>query len=389
MEIRSQITVSIKPELQKSLLKTSAFEPGSTLKLKVIGLRGDRALIDFGSFRSTADIKIPVTLGQELTVKVLASGAQLKLEVIPAAQKNSGTSGSTRQRSDIFSDQNLNKIQQDLTQILNQAANASGGKKIPQSMFNVLANLNAYFEPFELKEIITQLLPRLKSYIENSGLFFEKTLERTIAQAVAETDGGIPKNLADLAEVRAIINRNVKPNLWLLQHFLEDKATLEKIFDPKTLVNIKNAIENLLGDIAQQQGRAFLQMDPADPFQEFTYFLPLKEGAAKAQLKIYYQKKQKSGSRKGFRISLFLSMDRLGDIRTDFLLLEKDLSVTVFVTESATKTTIEENGSQLQELLSNLFDQVRLNVKLSEKKVRDFDHPDVQTKGDRRVDIRI
>jgi len=256
-------------------------------------------------------------------------------------------------------------------------------------MFNVLANLNAYFEPFELKEIITQLLPRLKSYIENSGLFFEKTLERTIAQAVAETDGGIPKNLADLAEVRAIINRNVKPNLWLLQHFLEDKATLEKIFDPKTLVNIKNAIENLLGDIAQQQGRAFLQMDPADPFQEFTYFLPLKEGAAKAQLKIYYQKKQKSGSRKGFRISLFLSMDRLGDIRTDFLLLEKDLSVTVFVTESATKTTIEENGSQLQELLSNLFDQVRLNVKLSEKKVRDFDHPDVQTKGDRRVDIRI
>ena len=64
MDISSQITVAIKPELYQFVLKTSSFKPGSTLTLKVVELRGDRALIDFGQFRATADIKIPVALGE-------------------------------------------------------------------------------------------------------------------------------------------------------------------------------------------------------------------------------------------------------------------------------------------------------------------------------------
>jgi len=65
-----------------------ALEPGSTLKLKIIELNGNRALIDFGNFRTTADIKIPVTLGDELMVKVLEAGKQLKLGVITVGQNN-------------------------------------------------------------------------------------------------------------------------------------------------------------------------------------------------------------------------------------------------------------------------------------------------------------
>ena len=88
MSITSQITVAVKPEFYKLNLKMGAFEPGSTLKLKIIGLQGDRALIDFGNFRTTADIKIPVSLGEELTVRVLEAGKQLKLGVINPDQKN-------------------------------------------------------------------------------------------------------------------------------------------------------------------------------------------------------------------------------------------------------------------------------------------------------------
>ena len=82
MDITSQITVSIKPELYQSGLKMNSFKPGSTLTLKVLELRGDRALIDFGNFRATADIKIPVALGEELLVKVQESGKQLKLSIL-------------------------------------------------------------------------------------------------------------------------------------------------------------------------------------------------------------------------------------------------------------------------------------------------------------------
>jgi hypothetical protein len=256
-------------------------------------------------------------------------------------------------------------------------------------MFNVLASLNAHFEPFELKEIIAELLPRLKAFIENSGLFFEKTLERILTQVLEEKGGGSTRYLADRAEVKAVFNRDLKPNLLRLQQFAEDSTTLQKIFDSRTLANLKSAIDTLLGDINHQQGRASNQLDSADPFQMFTYSLPLKEGAQQAKLKIFYEKKQKSGSKKRFQISLFLSMDRLGDIRTDFLLLENDLTITFFVTEPSTKLTIQENYSKLQTLLNSLFDQIQLKVKVSEKKVRDFDRPDVETASDRRVDIRI
>ena len=389
MEINSQITISIKPDSPKLHLKMGALEPGSTLKLKIIGLQGDRALIDFGNFRTTADIKIPVTLGEELMVRVLEAGKLLKLAVINADQKNPLSAELSGQRLEAAPAENLNKVGHDLSRILNQAADSSGGKTIPSSIFNVLASLNAYFEPFELKEIIAELLPRLKSHFENSGIFFEKSLERIISQILEAKDGGSTKSLADLAEVKAVFNRDLKPNLLLLQHFIEEKETLQKIFGPRTLALLKGAIATLLSDIARQQGRAVSQLESADPLQVFTYTLPLKEGDQPAKLKVFYEKKQKSRSKKGFQISLLLSMDRLGDVRTDIFLLGNDLKITFYVTEPSAMIEIQENYQELDELLHDLFDQIQLKVKVSAKRIKDFDRPDVQMTGNRRVDLRI
>jgi len=279
MEINSHITIPIKPDAGKSHLEMSALAPGSTLKLKIIALNGGRALIDFGNFRATADIKIPVTLGQELMVRVLEAGRQLKLGVITPDQKNPMS---------------------------------------PERMGHRLETLPA----------------------ENLNTY-------------------------------------------------GDKETLQKIFDPKTLTILKSSINTLLTDITGQQGRAVNQLESADPFQVVTYTLPLKEGSQTAKLRIYYEKKQKSGSKKGFQVSLFLSMERLGDIRTDFYLLENDLNITFFVTEPSTQIKIQENYSELRELLDSLFDQIQLKIKVSETKVRDFDRPIVQIAGHRQVDLRI
>jgi hypothetical protein len=325
-----------------------ALEPGSTLKLKIIELNGNRALIDFGNFRATADIKIPVTLGDELMVRVLEAGKQLKLGVITVDQKHPISPEISGHRPDQLPGENLNKVQNDLSRILNQAIDLSGNKKITSSIFNILASLNAYFEPFELKEIMAELLPRLKSHFENSGIFFEKSLERIISQVLAL-----------------------------------------KIFGPRTLAILKGLIDGLLSDINQQQGRAVSQLDSADPFQVFTYTLPLKEGDLPAKLKVFYEKKQRTGSKKGFQISLLLSMDRLGDVRTDFYLLKNDLNITFYVTEPAAMIEINENYQELYDLLHDLFDQVQLKVKVSEKRVKDFDRPDIQMTGSQKVDVRI
>ena len=389
MDISSHITVSVTPEFYQSKSKMGAFEPGSTLKLKIIELNGNRALIDFGNFRTTADIKIPVTLGDELMVKVLEAGKQLKLGVITVGQNNPVSTDISGQRLEAPPDENLNKVGNDLSRILSQATDLSGSKKIPSSMFNILASLNTYFEPFEFKEIIAELLPRLKSHFENSGIFFEKSLERIIFQILEEKEIGSTKSLADLSEIKTVFNRDLKPNLLLLQQFMEERETLLKIFGPRTLAVLKGAIDTLLFDITQQQGRAVSQRDSAEPFQVFTYTLPLKEGDQPAKLKVFYEKKQKSGSKKGFQISLLLSMDRLGDVRTDFYLLENDLNLTFYVTKPAASIEIHENYQELHDLLDHLFDQIQLKVNVSEKRVKDFDRPDIPMAGNQKVDLRI
>ena len=389
MGITSQITVSMKSELSKSLLKVNAFTPGSILKLKVLELKGDRALIDFGKFRATADIKVPVSLGEELRVKVLSSGRQLKMSVISSEPKNPLATELLAGHFKAPAADSLQKAQVDLKLILDQAMASQVGKSYPKFIINILNGLSYYFESFDLEKVVTKLIPQLKACLENAGVFFEKSLENSILKSLGSSEPETPKQLADLPGVKNILNRDLKANLMALKSLIEDKAALQNFFTPRTLATLHNSINSLLSDITHQQGRAVAQLDSAEPFQVFSFTLPLKEGAQTARLKVYFQKKQKSGANKGFRISLLLSLDRLGDLRTDFFLLDKDLTINFFVKEDSTKVKIQENFLELQELLHVFFSQVVLKVSVSEKKVIDFDHEDFQVDGDRQVDLRV
>jgi hypothetical protein len=84
-----------------------------------------------------------------------------------------------------------------------------------------------------------------------------------------------------------------------------------------------------------------------------------------------------------------LTLDRLGDLRTDFFLLDEELSINFFVKDDATSVTLQNNLPELRELLHGFFDQIRLNVIVSEKKVTDFDREDLLVAGDRKVDLRV
>lgn len=388
MDTTSQITVSIKPELSELLLNVKSFKPGSTLKLKILELRGDRALIDFGKFRATADIKLPVTLGEELRVKVLESGRQLKMSVIGPEQKIPlGTDSAPASLGDPTG-HSLKKAQTDLKLVLNQALESQTGKSLPQSITNILNGLNSHFESFDLEKVVTKLIPQLKAYLENSGVFLEKYLEDSILKSLGSSESVTPKQLADLPDAKHILDHDLKTNLMAMKFLMEDKEILQKFLGPKTMAALNSSINSLLSDIIHQQGRAAGQLDSVEPFQIFSYVLPLKEDEQTARLKVYYQKK-KSDANKGFRISLLLSLDRLGDLRTDFFLLDKDLAITFFVKEDSVKAKIQENFLELQKLLHGFFDQILLKVIVSEKKVADFDHEDHQVSGDSRVDLRI
>jgi hypothetical protein len=280
-------------------------------------------------------------------------------------------------------------IQKDIKQIVDQALTTPSVKNIPKPILNVLEGLNAHFETFDLKKIIADVMPRLKFQVDHSGIFFEKMLESVIARLMHESENASPRQLAKHPDVQTVVARDLKANLLILRNFVENEASLQKVFDPRTLTAMRKAVDVLLADIISQQGRAVKQLDSAEPFQAFTCALPLEAEPQAAKLKIYYQKKQHSGSKKGFQISLLLSMDRLGAVRADFYLLERDLTLTFFVKDQSTRTKIQENCPQLQDFLDPFFDQTRVRTVVSARKINEFDHEDEPTASDKRVDVRI
>ena len=389
MDITSQITVSLKPEAAKSFFNQNALNPGTILKLKIIDLRGDRAVIDFGNFRATADIKVPVVRGQELKVKILESGRQLKMGVLNPGHQGSTSTETGSSGIDRSLEVNLKKAQADLKQITAQAGGASAGKFSEDSIVNIFKSLASYYEPLDLTKDIASIVARLKSYLGNSGVFFEKSLEHLLLNATGSA-GSLPsKQLANLPEIKHLFGRDLKANLLALTALIEGREELQKLFSSRMLALLKNSIGVLLKDIIQQQGRAVGRMDTLDPSPVFDYLLPLELDGQTAKLRVYYQEKRQSLDKRGFRISLLLSMDRLGDLRTDFLLMDDDLTITFFVQQDSIRNEIQQSLSELQKLLGGSFNQILIKAVVSEKKVSDFDSDHLQPAGDRQVDLRV
>lgn len=388
MEIPSQIAVSIRPDLHPPGLNPEMLKPGSILRLKILELKGDRALIDFGNFRTTADVKIPVAIGDVLLVRVQEFDRQLKLNLLNSEQLKAPAPDPMLRPGEYLTAESFNKILTELRPILNQLSALQGSSKMQVSIVNVLEALNTHFESFDLNKIAAEIVPRLKGYIENSGLFLEKILESGIlnsSEDTAERESARPTTL----DLQTLAPRDLKANLLMLRNSVENDAYLSKVLDHRVLSTLRSAVDALLTNIEQQQGRAVKVLDNAGDFQVFNFVLPLKDAGRAAGLKVYFQKKSKTGLKKGLQISLLLSMDRLGDLRTDFYLLEKDLAVTFFVKDRPAKTRLQEHYFELQELLTPFFDQVLLRIIISEKKIKDFHHEDNQTAGDKRVDLRI
>jgi hypothetical protein len=228
----------------------------------------------------------------------------------------------------------------------------------------------------------------IKSRLEDNGLFFEKKLADTIRFLADRSAPDLAADLVRYPEIKKILTQDLKPVLFMLREYLETPDSISKFSDNKSLSSLKGTLDMLLADIVNQQSRAIQRHELPDPYQVFSFLLPLKENRKKAQLKLYCPKK-KNASRAGFKVSLLLDMDRIGGVRTDFFLMKKDLSITFFVKDDASKTHFDKNFEEIRESLSPLFDYLVLKTVVSEKKIHDFHQEDLDVGTDRQIDLRI
>lgn len=387
MDISSLVKAIVDPQLNRSAWVQEIIKPGDVFRLTVIDVKDDRhVLVDFGKFRATAEVKFPVRAGAELLVKVTDIEGQLRLQLIePDARAIHGAKNGSGQLK-ILSFELFNRIQSDIRQAIHHIENLPDNRLPPENIMRALASLNAHFESIDLNRRTRAWLPALQSRVEDAGLLFEKKLADIIHRLIDRPAADFEREWIRSPEVKRILTEDLKPNLLMLREYLDTQDAVSKL---KSLSSLKTTLDMLLADISGQQSRAVQRHEMPDPYHVFSFVLPLKENQKNARLKLYCPKKKQNASRAGFKISLLLDMDRIGAVRTDFFLIQRDLSITFFVKDEVGRKKIEDHIEEIRRSLDSLFDYLIAKVVVSERKIQDFHHEDFDRNGDRQIDLRI
>ena len=391
MDISLLIKAIFDPHVNRSAWIQKIIKPGDIFDIKVIEEKDDqRALVDFGTFRALAKIQFPVKPGADFLAKVTDTAGQLRLQVIDPNIKASDGNKGLPNRLEILSLDLFNKIQFDIKQATQHIVHPSSNSQPPPAHISrALAALDAHFASLDLNRNMAKWLPLIKEYVENAGFFFEKKIADLILNIAQHPDAEDIRGLIRDPRIQHIMGRDLKPILLMLKAYLDTPDMSARFPDAKSLANFKATLDLLLADINDQQSRAVRKNDLADPYQVFSFTLPLKENREKAHLKLYCPKKKRGVAEKGFKISLLLQMDRIGEIRTDFFLLGGELSITFFVKDDATKTHIKKHYPEIREPLNPLFDYMVLKTVVSQKKIEEFHHAELDLGSDRQINLRI
>ncbi|MCP5104012.1 MAG: hypothetical protein GY950_11565 [bacterium] len=254
----------------------------------------------------------------------------------------------------------------------------------------MLSTLRTHFEPLNIGESAVKLVPKLKSIVDDSGIFFEKKIQDVISR-VSDASARISsiENLNQLPEIRDIIANDLKPNLLALKEFFNREMAAEPGRE-ETFEMIKKAVEDLLTNINSQQGRAVETQTQQQPMMVFSFNLPIK-GEEEAQLKVFYNRNKKKGEEDEFKLSLLLNMDKLGEVRTDFSQWEKNLNITFFVRSYKIKDIIDTHLDEIKEPLGPEFKSLNLKIIVSEEQIAAFDlEPGAASIiSDKEVDVKV
>lgn len=404
----------VSSELERFIASHEFLKPGDKLEGKIIEIKKNgKALINFGKFRAVANIKFPFKAGETLPVTVDSKGPKLTLRLDNRQLQVSPEARQMISKIDIFPEKTSGKIQAEIQKVMDANA-ANEDRQLPEIIRETLARISTFFEPLETTadsavqadrtQALLKLVTQLQNHIRKSGIFFEKDLETAINKLMGKSGQNLKaKELVRLPEIRDILANDLKPNLLVLRAYLDRAVPLRLAegADPlqMQMQNLKQLVDDILNNINNQQNSAVEKQTAQQPLpdreavQVFHFTLPLKESEKNAKLKVYYSKKQKGKEKgkKGTRLSLLLEMERLGDIRTDFYLVQKNLNITFFVKNHQVREKIQSHVPEVKENLEDWFDYLVLKVIVSERKITEFDTEDldIQVVTRRMVDVKV
>ncbi len=388
MNVASLVEVLISSELEKFLIQQFRVQNGDRLEGKVLEVRPEgKALVDFGRFRALAEVKFPVQAGETLRVRVEEKGQQLRLalevpETLPAARAIAadGPPGRLLHLEAMPGDLPL-RLGKAVEQALRQAP-----PDMPQPLRQALQRLAEHLQPLDPAQPAPKLAAALRQAVEGGGPFLEKRLEAAVERAIAAGVPPAPRPLAADSGVREVLQGDLKASLLRLLPLLqgEDGAAVSN----PARAQLTQLADSLLEGISGQQARQAAGAESAEPHALFTFQLPLAEGRPPAKLKVYVPRRGGKRGRSGLHLALLLVLEKLGQLRTDFLLAGRQLSITFFASSARAAALLDEHLADLRAGLAGLFAALAVQVRVDEEKVAAFDTEDWPADGERLVDVR-
>lgn len=387
MEIGEFIRVAFGSGTEQTLRAAHHLQPGDQLRLKVIEVREDhRALVDLGGFRALAEVSFPVRAGEEMSVTVIDTQGQLRLQLVRPADTESAAASWHKPIRPLSSDV-LSRLYVQLERVLESTVRGGSARLRPDAAGPILEGLRQALEPLPSETGSEQVASKVRAFCEDSGLFFEKHLETALAPENTERPIGEASRALERPDIQRILTADLKARLSAVKHLLTNRLAEHPELRANATLELTRSVDELLREISHQLEQAVARHKNPDPFQVIHFCLPMRDGRTKAQLKISYPKQRALRAKDGHRAALLLDFDRLGLTRVDLFLLDQNLSMAFFVENEKARQALESHRGDLRAAIAPWFEQLRLTVAVSPRKIAAFETEDLRPATRRRLDV--
>jgi hypothetical protein len=373
-------------DIRRSPPQSAALRPGDRLIVNVLAVfENQRALVDFGRFRTLADIAFPVAAGDDLRVQVIESGARLRLQILGAGGAARPSAGSTAAAAAPAAAEGFQDVRERIGRLSAALQRLPDARLLPAGIRRVADALRLFLNPLDPRSSPATLASRLRELCEDSGLFLEHRLAAAVGRADVGTGEHPAREGGSRHTAERILSADLKSRLLVLKDFFSGAEGRQMFRGSRGIERLAQAADDVLVDIRSRQE----QMTQPAPVQVLHVALPLADDSGRADLKMAYGRRRSGGDAAEYRAALLLELDRMGAVRADLTLLGSALTVAVFVSNAGLRDLVKGHAPEVHEALAPFFESVVLRVSVSARRIARFAAEDWHAAGKTRVDVRI
>jgi len=277
MNIFSSLKLNFEPKYEPSSTILNKIRMGDTLTGRVLKVKNNGlALFDFNRTKAWAQVTFPVKKGEVIEVSVMENRPRLKLKRVGQTRTAFSHASKLIPLSTFPTENAIHKLQSEIGRAIGPDGWIFKSKTLPPKISAGIEQLFSHFQQLDMGKRSSDLSFRLRSYIENSGIFFEKKVENEIQSLYRSNTEISTRHLLQHPKISNIIKSDLKPCLLILKHFINENEFRPQKGSTENLQYLKPLINRMLENIGFQQTKSLEIQKGQKVNPEFVYPDPRK-----------------------------------------------------------------------------------------------------------------